>query len=92
MPYSSAVVVTLASLLGVTQCKWWSITPLGSSAGRVGDSGVAAGARGIPWDGTTGFNPSGFQAPPVSLEQDFYDLTKWYIAVDFGTAYISCGV
>ncbi len=91
---TSSTVVTLASILGVTQCKWFAVQPLGSSAGRVGDSHVAEEARGIPFDNSAGVNAStaGFFAPPIALAMDFYDLTKWFLVVEEGTAYVSCGV
>lgn len=99
-PYTPAIYhgtglpVTLASILGVTKCKWFEVQPIsvGASAGRLGDSHVAIGTRGFPIGDASGAEPGTF-APPIALAMDFYDLTQWYIVLANGdTASVACAV
>lgn len=67
---------TLASILGITQCKWFSVSgvQINGASGRVGDSTIEADGGGfIINDGITKV------FPPIALAMSFYDLTQWYI-------------
>ncbi len=91
----TGLAVTLASILGVTKCKWFQIigTNITGVAGRVGDSGVALDVA-SPLVVGVGFpiaSGGGQFAPPIALAMEFYDLTKWYIVLTSGdTASVGC--
>lgn len=81
--------VTLASILGVDQCKWFQVTAelVADAPIRVGDSGIST-SRGVP----IGVGGAQF-SPPIAMTMDFYDLTKWYILVQIGdTASVVCAI
>lgn len=85
-----AAIHTLASVLGVTKCKWFQVTAvsIASTAARVGNVSIALGTQGIPVA-----SGGGVFAPPIALAMDFYDLTKWYyIAASSDVVSISCGM
>ena len=100
-PYTPATYVgngvakQLSEILGVDQCKWFTVQPISGGAlnGRVGDSTVSSiGAIGFPIGVDLDAEP-GFSAPPIAFTMEFYDLTKWYIVLSNGdTAAIGCGV
>ena len=80
---------TLASALGVTQCKWFQVSAVSvaSTPARVGDADVSS-SEGFPI-GSGG----GVFAPPIALAMDLYDLTKWYyIAANSDTLAIGCAI
>ena len=77
--------VTLASILGVTKCKWFQVTgdAVAGFPARVGDSHVSldvaspvTAGRGFPIPGG-----GGQFSPPIALAMEFYDLTAWWIVV-----------
>ena len=79
----TGVAVTLASILGVTKCKWFQCVgmSIASVPARVGDSGVSLDVL-SPVSVGEGFAifAGGSQfSPPIAMMSDFYDLTKWYI-------------
>ncbi len=81
---------TLASVLGVTQCKWFQVSAvtIASTAARVGDADVALTSEGFPIGGG-----GGVFAPPIALPMSFYDLTQWYfIAANNDKLAIGCAV
>lgn len=82
--------VTLASILGVTKCKWFQVTgtSIASTAGRVGDSTIEADGGGFPI-----ITSGGQFAPPIASQFEFYDLEQWYIIlVTADTARIGCAL
>lgn len=89
--------VTLASILGVNQCKWFQVTATNITGvpARVGDSGVALDVasplvlgRGFPVAAG-----GGQFAPPIAHMTDMYDLTTWYIIATTGdTVSVSCAI
>lgn len=85
--------VTLASILGVDQCKWFRVegAAIGSTPGRVGGSNVALSpGAGFPIYANSA-RPQ--QVPPIARAMEFYDLTKWYIVLSLNdTAVVGCAV
>ena len=71
----------LSEILGITQCKWFTVTAtsVASGPGRVGDDTIEA-------DGGGFVVSDGFSKvfPPIALAMSFYDLTKWFILIASG--------
>lgn len=79
---------TLASLLGINRCRWFQVSGITSAgvATRVGGSNVALGTSSPAVSGS-GFPITGGGsqfAPPVSLNNEVYDLEQWYIIIPSG--------
>lgn len=89
--------VTLASVLGVNQCKWFQVvgTSITGVPGRVGDAGVSLDVvsplvlgRGFPIA-----SGGGQFSPPIAFATDSYDLAQWYIVLTTGdTASVGCAI
>ncbi len=79
---------TLASILGVSQCKWFRVTGLSISRCTVGDSTIEADGGGFQVTTT-----QAFETPPIALGMSFYDLNEWYLLLALNDiASVGCAI
>ena len=65
----------LSDILGINQCRWFAFygVTIASAPARLGDSTAATG-HGAPVTATIPF-----ETPSVSILEELYDLTGWYV-------------
>ncbi len=71
-----AAIHTLASILGIKQCKWFQVSAvsIATTAARVGDANIALNTQGFPIA-----SGGGVFAPPIAAGTTGYDLEAWYV-------------